>query len=101
MARTGRISITTSPSILALALADINLDGIPDLLLADRSNNSVSFRLGDGLGHFASAVPAVTVGTAGIPQLAKDPILVGGVGSLIRAAITVEVAKKTGAKTGG
>jgi hypothetical protein len=40
-------------------------------------------------------------GTAGIPQVAKDPILVGGVGALIRAAITVEVAKKTGAKTGG
>src|SRR4051794_34642217 len=40
-------------------------------------------------------------GSAGIPQLAKDPILVGGVGSLIRAAITVEVAKITGAKTGG
>jgi hypothetical protein len=40
-------------------------------------------------------------GSAGIPQVAKDPILVGGVGALIRAAITVEVAKKTGAKTGG
>ena len=39
--------------------------------------------------------------SAGIPQVAKDPILVGGVGALIRAAITVEVAKKTGAKTGG
>jgi len=40
-------------------------------------------------------------GSAGIPQPAKDPILVGGVGALIRAAMTVEVAKKTGAKTGG
>jgi hypothetical protein len=40
-------------------------------------------------------------GGAGIPQVAKDPILVGGVGALIRAAITVEVAKKTGGKTGG
>jgi hypothetical protein len=40
-------------------------------------------------------------GSAGIPQVAKDPILVGGVGALIRAAITVEVAKKTGTKTGG
>jgi hypothetical protein len=39
--------------------------------------------------------------SAGIPQLAKDPILVGGVGALIRAAITVEVVKKTGARTGG
>jgi hypothetical protein len=40
-------------------------------------------------------------GIAGIPQAAKDPILVGGLGTLIRAAITVEVAKKTGAKAGG
>ena len=40
-------------------------------------------------------------GAAGIPQVAKDPILIGGVGALIRAAITVEVAKKTGARTGG
>ena len=40
-------------------------------------------------------------GNAGIPAVAKDPILVGGVGSLVRAAMTVEVAKKTGAKTGG
>jgi len=40
-------------------------------------------------------------GNAGIPPVAKDPLLVGGVGALVRAAMTVEVAKKTGAKTGG
>jgi hypothetical protein len=53
----------------------------------------------DGIGDLRKFHEAQ--GSAGIPQLAKDPILVGGVGALIRAAITVEVAKKTGAKTGG
>jgi hypothetical protein len=41
-------------------------------------------------------------GSKGIPAAAHDPILVGGLGSLIHAAITVEVAKKTGGSvTGG
>jgi hypothetical protein len=53
----------------------------------------------DGMGDLRKFHEAQ--GNAGIPQVAKDPILVGGVGALIRAAITVEVAKKTGAKTGG
>jgi hypothetical protein len=53
----------------------------------------------DGMGDLRKFHEAQ--GSAGIPQVAKDPILVGGVGALIRAAITVEVAKKTGAKTGG
>jgi hypothetical protein len=38
--------------------------------------------------------------SAGIPASAKDPILVGGVGALIRAAMTVEIAKKTGGSIG-
>lgn len=37
----------------------------------------------------------------GIPAAAHDPILVGGLGSLIHAAITVEVAKKTGGSVTG
>jgi hypothetical protein len=53
----------------------------------------------DGMGDLRKFHEAQ--GSAGIPQVAKDPILVGGVGALIRAAITVEVAKKPGAKTGG
>lgn len=40
-------------------------------------------------------------GAKGIPPSAKDPILVGGLGALLRAAITVEVAKKTASSTGG
>ena len=41
-------------------------------------------------------------GALGIPAAAHDPILVGGLGSLIHAAITVEIAKKTGGSvTGG
>lgn len=37
----------------------------------------------------------------GIPAAAHDPLLVGGLGSLIRAAIIVETAKKTGGSTIG
>ena len=43
-------------------------------------------------------------GSAGIPAAAHDPLLVGGVGSLIHSAITVEIAKKSGqtvSSTGG
>jgi hypothetical protein len=39
-------------------------------------------------------------GTLGIPMEARDPVLVGGLGSLIHSAITVEVALKSG-KTPG
>jgi hypothetical protein len=39
-------------------------------------------------------------GSKGIPAAARDPILVGGLGALLRAAITVEVAKKTAAAGG-
>lgn len=35
-------------------------------------------------------------GSRGIPPSARDPILVGGVGSLLRTAIAVEISKKSG-----
>jgi hypothetical protein len=37
----------------------------------------------------------------GIPQAAHDPILVGGLGSLIHTAMTVEIALKSGKTVGG
>lgn len=37
----------------------------------------------------------------GIPAAAHDPLLVGGLGSLVRAALTVEIAKKTGGSVAG
>lgn len=40
-------------------------------------------------------------GPKGIPPSARDPILVGGVGSLIHSAIQVEIAKKSGTTAGG
>jgi len=40
-------------------------------------------------------------GPKGIPPQAHDPLLVGGIGSLIHAAITVELAKKPGGSVGG
>jgi hypothetical protein len=40
-------------------------------------------------------------GAKGIPAEAHDPLLVGGIGSLIHAAITVELAKKSGGSVGG
>jgi hypothetical protein len=40
-------------------------------------------------------------GPKGIPPEAHDPLLVGGIGSLIHAAITVELAKKSGGSAGG
>jgi hypothetical protein len=40
-------------------------------------------------------------GQKGIPPSARDPILVGGLGSLIHSAIQVEVAMKAGKSLGG
>jgi hypothetical protein len=40
-------------------------------------------------------------GALGIPAAAKGPLLEGGLGSLIRAAIIVELAKRTGGSVGG
>jgi len=43
----------------------------------------------------------IAQGTKGIPASARDPILTGGLGSLIRSAIEVEVATKSGKSAGG
>ena len=40
-------------------------------------------------------------GPKGIPASARDPILVGGIGSLLRSAIQVQVATKSGKTSGG
>jgi hypothetical protein len=39
-------------------------------------------------------------GARGIPEAARNPILIGGLGALIESAITVEIAKKSAKTTG-
>ncbi len=46
-------SMGTDPSY-GLAVSDINLDGKPDILTANQGSNTISYRLGDGLGSFGT-----------------------------------------------
>ncbi|MBY0435396.1 MAG: FG-GAP-like repeat-containing protein [Cyclobacteriaceae bacterium] len=54
------ISVGTNPR--GLTVADVNLDGNPDLLAANYNSNDVSVRLGNGLGGF-SGTTSISVGT--------------------------------------
>ena len=57
--------LTLSSNVQAMALADLNKDGYPDLVLINSSLNSVSILLGDGTGHFHAPVTAtITVGSS-------------------------------------
>ncbi|MFN3428299.1 MAG: FG-GAP repeat domain-containing protein, partial [Candidatus Thermochlorobacter sp.] len=47
---------------LSVFVADVNLDGKPDLLTANYGSNSVSVRLGDGAGNFTGTTN-ISVGT--------------------------------------
>ena len=49
----------------AVAIADFNLDGIPDLVLADGETNNVAILLGLGSGQFSSPASYSTGGGAG------------------------------------
>src|SRR5206468_1817089 len=50
---------TNSGSSIDLAVADVNGDGIPDLVIPDRYDDAVSILLGDGAGgfHFLGGSP--------------------------------------------
>ena len=48
-------------------MGDFNLDGKPDLAVANGGSDNVTIRLGDGAGAFPDATSA-TVGAGNIPQ---------------------------------
>jgi adhesin/invasin len=57
-------STTGAASARGILVADVNKDGKPDLLTANRSTNKVSLLLGDGAGNFTLSATAPTVGTS-------------------------------------
>jgi hypothetical protein len=63
------VSYATGNSPVALAVGDFNRDGIPDLAVANHTDNTVSILLGNGNGTFASAPapPTLTAVAGGAP----------------------------------
>jgi hypothetical protein len=49
----------------ALAIADVNLDGVPDIVTPNFQSNSVSILLGTGDGHFDPAIEVKLAGPGG------------------------------------
>jgi Bacterial type II and III secretion system protein/FG-GAP-like repeat len=60
----------TTPS--SLAVADYNLDGFPDLAIADAGDNAVTILFNEGTGVFTSAIPEIPVGTAPVSIVSAD-----------------------------
>jgi Bacterial type II and III secretion system protein/FG-GAP-like repeat len=60
----------TTPS--SLAVADYNVDGFPDLAIADAGDNAVTILFNDGTGIFSSVIPEVPVGTAPVSIVSAD-----------------------------
>lgn len=52
-----------------VALADVNHDGLPDVITADRSTKSVGVRLNTSTGLSAAATDITLIGAAHVPQL--------------------------------
>jgi VCBS repeat protein len=50
-----RVVIPTGHYPASIAVADVNRDGKPDIIVANTEDETVSVLLGDGKGHFASA----------------------------------------------
>ncbi len=57
------VTYTVGSSPVAVAIGDLNGDGIPDIAVANQSSNTVSILYGNGDGTFQSAV-SVTVGSS-------------------------------------
>lgn len=81
-------SVTTLPNPEDLALADLDRDGVEDLILVTSSGNAVQVRLGNGNGTFAAASSFATLASPGslaVGDLDRDGVLdvvVGAVGGL-------------------
>lgn len=77
-ARTGNGTFTTQTSYAAgtqptsIAVADYNLDGFPDLAIADTADNAVTFLFNVGTGTFTNAFPEVPVGAGPVSIVTAD-----------------------------
>ncbi|MCS6989573.1 MAG: VCBS repeat-containing protein, partial [Chloroherpetonaceae bacterium] len=70
--------VTVGNSPRSVFVADVNLDGKPDLLAANASSGTVSVRLGQGNGTFASPpTPEVSVGSGPFDVFVADVNLDG------------------------
>jgi hypothetical protein len=59
---TGSTTISVGSDPRCVFVADVNLDGRPDLLTANQGSDNVSVRLGDGAGNFTGST-TISVGT--------------------------------------
>ncbi len=60
----------TGPS--SLAVADYNLDGFPDLTVADTTDNAVTVLFNEGTGVFTTLIPEIPVGTGPVSIVSAD-----------------------------
>jgi adhesin/invasin len=94
----------TTPGSTATALgatvADVNKDGKPDLLVADRSAAKMSLLLGDGTGNFAPAI-SPTVGTNPTAVHVSDVNRDGNPDVLVANSVTNNVTILLGDGNGG
>ena len=56
----------------SLAVADYNLDGFPDLTIADTTDNAVTVLFNEGKGVFTTLIPEIPVGTAPVSIVSAD-----------------------------
>lgn len=98
----GALKVADSNGKLSTPTGPLPLPGVNSIISQIKDDDcsvvllsQIRSGLGD-LGRFHQAQ-----GAKGIPALARDPILVGGLGSLVRAGMVVEIAKKSGGKVGG
>ncbi|MDX2128826.1 MAG: FG-GAP-like repeat-containing protein [Chloroherpetonaceae bacterium] len=97
------VSVGTSPR--DLVVADVNLDGRPDLLTADNGSNSVSVRLGNGAGGFSGTTSVAVDGPPNnlfIADVNNDgrPDLVTSNGGTINNSLSIRLGDGTGSFTG-
>ena len=56
----------------SLAVADYNLDGFPDLTIADTTDNAVTVLFNEGKGVFTTLIPEIPVGAAPVSIVSAD-----------------------------
>jgi hypothetical protein len=93
-------SVSAEASPQRVVASDVNLDGKPDLLIANASSSSVSVRLGDGLGGF-SGTTNVSVGTNPVGLAVADVNLDGRPDILTANTTSNNVSVRLGDGAGG
>ena len=93
-------SVSAEASPQRVVASDVNLDGKPDLLIANASSSSVSVRLGDGLGGF-SGTTNISVGTNPVGLAVADVNLDGRPDFLTANTTSSNVSVRLGDGAGG